>query len=215
MSTANQPLQSARDAVQPSDNDGPTPVEPKEGSVKAWFAEHLESRDTHRFVLTLIALDATFVLTDLSYTFLSPEPCSSNPSTPREENSPEWLEILSYISLAITCLFLIEIPLDFWAFGPRYFGISLKYRAIPHAFLHAFDALVIIGTAVFEIVLRGRERELAGLLVLLRLWRLIKLVGGVAVGVGSWDEEAVRLMADKDRRIKELEGQVEELRNSS
>jgi len=43
---------------------------------------------------------------------------------------------------------------------------------------HFFDAFVIITSFIMDVVLRGRERELAGLLVLLRLWRLIKLVGG-------------------------------------
>jgi hypothetical protein len=42
--------------------------------------------------------------------------------------------------------------------------------------LHLFDAIVIVGTIIVETSLRGTERELAGLLVLLRLWRLIKLV---------------------------------------
>lgn len=43
---------------------------------------------------------------------------------------------------------------------------------------HLFDAFVIITSFIMDVVLRGRERELAGLLILLRLWRLIKLVGG-------------------------------------
>ena len=36
-----------------------------------------------------------------------------------------------------------------------------------------------------DVVLHGRERELAGLLVLLRLWRLVKLVGGADYGFGQ------------------------------
>ena len=45
--------------------------------------------------------------------------------------------------------------------------------------MHFFDAVVIITTFVLEVVLRGRERELAGLLIVLRLWRLVKLVQGM------------------------------------
>lgn len=44
--------------------------------------------------------------------------------------------------------------------------------------LHFFDALVIVTTFVLEAVLRGKEQELVGLLILFRLWRLVKLVGG-------------------------------------
>ena len=49
---------------------------------------------------------------------------------------------------------------------------------VPHAALHFFDAVVILTTFVLEVVLRGRERELASLLIVLRLWRLVKLVQG-------------------------------------
>ena len=52
------------------------------------------------------------------------------------------------------------------------------FGPVPHAVLHFFDAIVIVTTFVLEVVLRGRERELASLLIILRLWRLVKLVGG-------------------------------------
>lgn len=38
--------------------------------------------------------------------------------------------------------------------------------------------MIIITTFILEFVLKGRQRELAGLLITLRLWRLVKLVGG-------------------------------------
>lgn len=81
-----------------------------------------------------------------------------------------------------------------WAFGLRYYNPLSK--DVPHSGntscgsidatteifeppgFHLFDAFVIISSFILDVVLRGRERELAGLLVLLRLWRLIKLVGG-------------------------------------
>lgn len=53
------------------------------------------------------------------------------------------------------------------------------FGSAPHASLHAFDALVIVTTFTLEVALRGKEKELAGLLIILRLWRLVKLVGGV------------------------------------
>ena len=53
------------------------------------------------------------------------------------------------------------------------------FGSSPHASLHAFDAIVIVTTFTLEVALRGKEKELAGLLIILRLWRLVKLVGGV------------------------------------
>jgi hypothetical protein len=119
-------------------------------------------------VQSKIAIDAACVLADLIYTFLS-ESC-----LPPEEGPP-WLHILSRISLAITTLFLIEIPIALFAFGPKY---SNPFGEHPHASLHLFDWTVIIVTFTLEFLLRGKERELVGLLVVLRLWRLVKLVGG-------------------------------------
>jgi hypothetical protein len=83
--------------------------------------------------------------------------------------------VLSLISIVITTLFLIEIPLSLFALGSEFYN---PYGRVPHASLHLFDAVIIVTTFVLEVILRGKERELAGLLVVLRLWRLLKLVGG-------------------------------------
>ena len=79
------------------------------------------------------------------------------------------------ISIVITTLFLIEIPLTLWSIGFEFYNPKGRF---PHASLHIFDAIIIVTTFVLEVVLRGKERELAGLLIILRLWRLLKLVGG-------------------------------------
>jgi len=132
--------------------------------------------------------------------------------------------VLSLISIAITTLFLVEIPLSLWALGSEFYN---PYGRVPHASLHLFDAVIIVTTFVLEVILRGKERELAGLLVVLRLWRLLKLVGGerdpffflpscllpsrdvnlrddkgVAVGAGELEENTYKDLA---RVKKELE----------
>ena len=157
---------------------------------REWVGEKLESKHFHKAIILLvrwpsislrfslttyffqIAIDATCVLADLVYTFLA-DPCAA--SGGGEEDQPAWLEVLSHISLAITTFFLLEIPLATYAFGFSYYK---PLGPVPHASLHLFDAVVILTTFVLEAVLRGREQELVGLLVLLRLWRLVKLVGG-------------------------------------
>lgn len=117
-------------------------------------------------------MDAACVLADLSYSFLSPT-CAP----PGEDDSPAWLEVLAQVSLAITTLFLVEIPLTLWALGVQYVN---PFGPVAHAGLHAFDSIIILTTFVLEVILRGKEQELAGLLVILRLWRLVKLVGGAS-----------------------------------
>ncbi|TDL27382.1 hypothetical protein BD410DRAFT_782469 [Rickenella mellea] len=166
----------------------------EEKSWKGRTARTLESRHLHKAVIALITIDAVCVLADLSYTFLS-EDCRSS-----TEEEPQWLEVLAHISLAITTFFLIEIPLTLFAFGPQFYN---PVTGVPHASLHLFDALIILVTFVLEVVLKGRERELAGLLIVLRLWRLVKLVGGVAVGAGELNEELSVELADTKSRLDE------------
>ena len=110
------------------------------------------------------------MLADLAYTLLS-DTC-----TPAEgPDAPFWLDILAHVSLGINTLFMLEIPVTLWAMG---FGHYDPFGSTPHAGLHLFDGLIIVTTFVLEVLLKGRERELAGLLIVLRLWRLVKLVGG-------------------------------------
>ena len=110
------------------------------------------------------------MLVDLAYTLLS-DTC-----TPAEgPDAPLWLDVMAHFSLAINTLFMLEIPVTIWAMG---FGHYNPLGSTPHAGLHLFDGMIIVTTFVLEVILKGRERELAGLLIVLRLWRLVKLVGG-------------------------------------
>ncbi|THH05451.1 hypothetical protein EW145_g4781 [Phellinidium pouzarii] len=186
-------------------------------------AETLESPTTHKLVIALIAIDASCVLADLIFTFLNPD-CPPAPTpTPSpsflssilltvEDDQPAWLSVLAYISLAITTLFLAEIPLALWCFGTKYYT---PRGGSPYGPLHLFDALVIITTFVLEAVLRGREREVAGLLVLLRLWRLVKLVGGIAVGAGELNEQLSDQLDEAQQQLRETSAQAARLENEN
>ncbi|KAG6903197.1 hypothetical protein C0995_002740 [Termitomyces sp. Mi166 len=158
-------------------------------------AEFLEDRRMHTFIIFLITIDAACVLADLTYTVLSPE-CGEV-----GEELPLWLEVLSHVSSVITILFMLEIPLEIWAFGFNFYN---PLGGVIHAGLHLFDALIIIVTFVLEVGLKGRERELAGLLIILRLWRLVKLMGGVAVGAGEIEEETAQRLADTLEQLRNV-----------
>ncbi|OJA14876.1 hypothetical protein AZE42_00804 [Rhizopogon vesiculosus] len=155
-------------------------------------ARVLESPTFHTFVIALIVIDASCVLADLGYTVLSDQ------CTPSDEG-PAWLEVLANISLTITTLFLIEIPITLWAHGIRFY---IPFSGVTHAALHLFDAAIIITTFVLEFVLKGRQRELAGLLIALRLWRLVKLVGGIAVGAAELEEQTADDLEETKRQLE-------------
>ncbi|KAG0197452.1 hypothetical protein BGX28_009060 [Mortierella sp. GBA30] len=97
---------------------------------------------------------------------------------------------------------MLEILLKFVTFGPRYF-----WRGIPHGILHLVDAVIIITSFTLEIILKGAEQELTNLLIVFRLWRVVKLTGTVAIEVSEHDEARVALLKD---RIHSLETELEE-----
>jgi len=171
-------------------------------------AHILEHPTLHKIVIALIAIDATCVLIDLGYNFLN----NANCLPPSKEHDPIWMAILSHISLVITSLFLVEIPLTLWALGLQHVN---PFGPVPHAFLHLFDWIIIITTFILEVVLRGKEQELAGLLVVLRLWRLVKLVGGVAVGAGELEEENAHILAETKQQLEDVKAQLSEAREEN
>ncbi|KZT53845.1 hypothetical protein CALCODRAFT_500590 [Calocera cornea HHB12733] len=170
-----------------------------------WTAEKLESRTVHWFILSLIVVDSLLVVADLAYTLFQTQ-------CPPSEELPLPLEISEYASIIISSIFVIEVPLSVWALGWEFYD---PIYGVPHAPLHDVDAIVVIGTFILEVVLRGRDRELAGLFVLLRFWRIVKLVGGVAVGVGEIDEESAKRLAKARIRIKYQDKEIDRLKTEN
>ncbi|KAF8488786.1 hypothetical protein JB92DRAFT_3015431 [Gautieria morchelliformis] len=190
-------LQSESDA-----EDGGTSREIRKG-WRQRTAEKLETKSFHMVVIGLISIDSIIVLADLSYSFLS-DSCS-----PEAGETPLWLEMLSDISLGITILFVIELLLCTWAFGPRYYS---PFQSV----LHFCDGSVIIMTFVVDVVLKGRERELAALLILLRL---VRFAGEAAVGVAELNEgtshelhEARRMLAEKTKALYDAQQEIQTLK---
>lgn len=78
----------------------------------------------------------------------------------------------------------------------------MPFSNVPHASFHLFDAVVVVTTVILEYILKGKERELAGLLITLRMWRLVKLVGGIAVGAGEVEEEVLEELDETKRKLE-------------
>ncbi|KIK59763.1 hypothetical protein GYMLUDRAFT_59895 [Collybiopsis luxurians FD-317 M1] len=175
-------------------------------SYRERLASWLESASFHKIVIALIAIDAAIVLVDLGYTLLSPD------CTPEGPDGPEWLEILSHVSLGITAFFLLEIPLALTAFGFEYYN---PFGNTPHAIMHEFDAFIIITTFVLEVFLKGKERELASLLIVLRLWRLVKLVGGIAVGAGELGEDTAKELVELSTALEHTKRELSQAQDDN
>ncbi|KAF9096121.1 hypothetical protein BGX29_003181 [Mortierella sp. GBA35] len=161
--------------------------------TRLWIGKAIESKAAHITILALTLCDIILVMLQIGASLLHLD----------ETEHEHWiLELFGHLSLAIISVFMIEILLKLFAFGPRYF-----WRGTPHWILHLVDAFIILISFLLEIFLKGAEQELSGLLIVFRLWRVIKLTGTVAIEVSEHDQAHVALL---ETRVHELEQELEE-----
>ncbi|KAJ3042931.1 hypothetical protein HDV00_006238 [Rhizophlyctis rosea] len=162
-----------------------------EGHWRKKLGHVLEHTRFHWLVLFLVLLDLVVVLTEIISTFLENN-CTDTSPSPAEH--PLWHDVLAHISTVILILFNLELIAHLVAFGPRFFT---------HNALHLFDAAVVITSLILDLVLRGKEQEVAGLLVVLRCWRLVRVVDGVVLTVTDQYKGKIDRLEKENAQLKE------------
>jgi len=66
------------------------------------------------------------------------------------------------------------------------------------SWFHCFDALVVVAGFIIDVLLHGIIEEAASLIVIMRLWRVFKIIEELSVGAQEQTE-------DLQRKIDELE----------
>ncbi|CAG8668829.1 5595_t:CDS:1 [Ambispora leptoticha] len=153
--------------------------------LRETLAEFLESRKAHWLILLLVAADFLTVMTVIIISLYDP----------KKEDSP-LVEQLLDLAFVINSIFVIEVILKLIVFGFSYFCKG------EFGLLHGFDAFIVVATFVLEVFLKGKEAELVELLLLFRLWRVIKVVGAVAIGVAEYDEAHDSIREDKMKKLR-------------
>ncbi|KAI7858485.1 hypothetical protein BDC45DRAFT_403229, partial [Circinella umbellata] len=157
------------------------------------LGEFIEQEKVHLTIVGLTLLDATCVLFQIIYTFFHECQMGGSPN--------EWvkflIEISDVISQAVTCIFLLELTLAFIAFGPKFY-----LPGWPHWKFHILDLVVVVATFVFDIVLHGKEREVAELLIIFRLWRVVRIVEATVLSMSYANQETEETINDELREIK-------------
>ena len=87
-----------------------------------------------------------------------------------------------------------------WTPGPQL--IALRYF---RSWFHCLDAAVIIASFVIDVALRGIIEEVGSAIVVLRLWRVFKIVEEFSAGA---DEQ----MDTMEERLEQLQTENQELR---
>ncbi|KAK3682141.1 hypothetical protein B0T22DRAFT_470417 [Podospora appendiculata] len=159
----------------------------------------LSSRAKHYVILAFVTVDVAAILADI---FIGLITCDLG--LEKETWVEEAKEALYFVGLTFSCLFLVELAVTVWAFGlGRFF----------QEWFHCFDAFVIIASFIIDIVARGVLEEIGSLVIMLRLWRLVKIVEELSVGAAERMEEIEGKVVDLERENTDLKTQIEIMRD--
>ncbi|XP_061692090.1 voltage-gated hydrogen channel 1 isoform X2 [Syngnathoides biaculeatus] len=148
-------------------------------------------------VVCLVVLDAIFVLAELLVDL----------SIIQLEHGHVAPEVFHYLSLALLTFFMVELAGKLFAYRLEFFQ---------HRF-EVFDALVVILSFVLDIVFIFHDDifDGMGLLILLRLWRVARIINGILVSVKTRaDQKMHKLKASYDhlvQRVTELQQHIDKL----
>ncbi|KAL4422153.1 hypothetical protein ABPG77_006842 [Micractinium sp. CCAP 211/92] len=167
-------------------------------------AHLLELPAMHLGIIALTLLDLGVVVTELILSSIYPV----REEAPHPVHVAE--EALSWVSISILIIFVAELAAKLAVFGHGYFTRS---------WWHLADAAVVIISLTLELTLKGVAQEVASLLVFFRLWRLLRIMHGVAEAMELNHEQELerhhRLvhglqkdLAAEHRRVGQLEQEV-------
>ncbi|KAF1990935.1 hypothetical protein K402DRAFT_368626 [Aulographum hederae CBS 113979] len=149
----------------------------------------LSSKTGHYAVLGLVTLDVSCIFADFIIRLIV---CDTQKPATKPAN--EALEALGITGLVFSTLFLVELIASVWAFGFRYFTTPF----------HAFDAIVILASFIVDTVLRGVAEEAASIVIILRLWRVFKIIEELSVGASEQMEGLREKLAELEEENAEL-----------
>ncbi|KAJ9623166.1 hypothetical protein H2203_006102 [Taxawa tesnikishii (nom. ined.)] len=157
---------------------------------------YLSSKTGHYSVLLLVSLDVACIFADFIIQIFRLE------GRIADRDGEVALEALGIVSLVFSCLFVAELVASVWAFGFGYFRSKF----------HCFDALVITASFVIDVLLRGVLEEVATLVIVLRLWRVFKIIEELSVGAEEQMEGLQERLELVTKEKEALANEVEALR---
>ncbi|XP_051032551.1 voltage-gated hydrogen channel 1 [Phodopus roborovskii] len=131
---------------------------------------------SHRFqvvIICLVILDALLVLAELLLDLKIIEP----------DEKDYAVKAFHYMSFAILVFFMIEIFFKIFVFRLEFFY---------HKF-EILDAIVVVVSFILDLILlfKKHQFEALGLLILLRLWRVARIINGIIISVKTRSERQI------------------------
>lgn len=85
-------------------------------------------------------------------------------------------------------------------------------RSFFDQWFHCFDAFVIVGSFLIDVLSHGVFEDLGSLVIILRLWRLVKVVDEMTSGAEERMEEMTTKLDDLEKQNSALLAQLQERR---
>ncbi|KAK4549836.1 hypothetical protein LTR36_005137 [Oleoguttula mirabilis] len=165
-------------------------------SARRQTKRYLTSKTGHYSVLALVSVDISAIFADLILQLLTCE--GRIPLKDGEKAS----DVLGILSLVFSCLFMVELLASLWSFGPAYFKSKF----------HCLDATVILAGFILDVVLKGMLEEIGSIVVVLRLWRVFKIIEELSAGAEEQMEPLQEQIEDLEKENHGLREQVTQLR---
>ena len=161
--------------------------------MKSRLSILFETRQFKLFILFVILLDLTTIITSLLLEIYILEPHTPPNILPSLKAGLHSMELLSF---TIVTFMLLEISLKIFAFGVKFFK----------SVINILDLIVVLIS--FSLELAGLINSsvltpVASVIVLARIWRFLRIVhGGVDISIES------NLERGRDHRVHELESRI-------
>lgn len=154
----------------------------------------LHSKPCHIAVIILTLVDVVLVMVEIILDLKNAEKCEG-------EHAKESVgaEVVHYMSISILSIFLVEIGLKLIADWKHFWAHKMEI----------FDAVVVVIAFACDVAISfiGTEALAAvGLLIMLRLWRVVRVINGVILTVKTEGDDRVHALKDE---IKEIEAKME------
>ncbi|MBN3309297.1 voltage-gated hydrogen channel 1 isoform X2 [Amia ocellicauda] len=146
-------------------------------------------------VVCLVILDAIFVLGELLMDL-------SIIKADQHKIAPQ---VFHYLSLALLTFFMVELAGKLYAYRLEFFK---------HKF-EVFDGVVVIVSFILDIVYISHEDAFdgMGLLILLRLWRVARIINGVLVSVKTQAEHKVEKLKTANEHLTQQVHELQQHKN--
>ncbi|KAL7655910.1 hypothetical protein ACMYSQ_005044 [Aspergillus niger] len=164
LASESQPLPPGQIYLPDEDDENTQSTEPLIARCRRSARNYLSSRFGHYLVLFLVSVDVACVFADFLIEIHVCELEKKYKHVPSGWGDAQ--EALSITGLVFSCLFMLELVAAVGSFGMSYF--SSKF--------HIFDSAVIIVAFAIDVAMRGLVEELGSLVVVLRLWRVFKII---------------------------------------